>query len=162
MRDVRKDLIIQSLPEDLNKLEQFIEEICDAYNINNTYFGNITVALTEAAQNAFIHGNKGDRKKEVNINFSQSSAGLVFRVADEGKGFDFNGIPDPLMQHSGEVVFPGRGVFLIRTLADSVKFEGTGNVVEIVFKISSINHELSIDRRKKFEAYSKSVKTVTN
>lgn len=158
MREARKELIIRSLPEDLFALESFIEEVCDTYHINNTYFGNITVALTEAAQNAFVHGNSRDTKKEIHISFSTSSAGLSFTVKDQGRGFNYKNIPDPHDEPSEEVVFPGRGIFLIKSLADYVEFKGEGNEIEIVFKISSINRETSIDRIRKMKQYASAIK----
>ena len=143
----RKEITIRSLPEDLNHLEKFIEEICTRHNINNTYFGNITVALSEAVQNAFIHGNREDSAREIRVSFRQADSGLSFTVKDQGEGFRFNEVPDPTANGNEEVVFPGRGIFLIKTLADQVTYKGVGNEVEILFKISSINFETLVDRK---------------
>ena len=33
-------LIIPSLLDQMYQVEKFVEEICDEFNINNTYFGN--------------------------------------------------------------------------------------------------------------------------
>jgi hypothetical protein len=59
-----------------------------------------------------------------------------------------------------EKVFPGRGIFLIKTLSDDVKFVEPGNEIEIGFKISSINYETAVDRIKKLKDYSESAKKV--
>ncbi|MBN1339346.1 MAG: ATP-binding protein [Bacteroidales bacterium] len=158
MREERKEIIIRSLPEDLFSLEKFIEEICDTFHINNTYFGNITVALTEAVQNAFIHGNGSDKGKNIHISFNHSAAGLCFTIKDQGKGFNFGNIPDPFDDSQEEVVFPGRGIFLIKTLADHMEYKGNGNEMKIIFKISSINRETSLDRIKKMLQYASAIK----
>ncbi|MCD4665927.1 MAG: ATP-binding protein, partial [Bacteroidales bacterium] len=59
-----------------------------------------------------------------------------------------------------EKSFPGRGIFLIKTLADDVNFIGKGNEIEIGFKISSINFETAVDRIEKFKEYSETAQEV--
>ena len=55
-------------------------------------------------------------------------------------------------------MFPGRGIFLIKTLADDVNYVGKGNELGIGFKISSINYETAVDRIKKFKDYTETAK----
>jgi serine/threonine-protein kinase RsbW len=113
--------------------------------------------LTEAFSNALEHGNKNNPEKFITVNYEKSSTGLSFSIKDEGEGFNYNSIPD-LKDDGTEKVFPGRGVFLIKSLADEVKYVGIGNELEIGFKISSINYETAVDRIKKFKDYSNSEK----
>ena len=87
------------------------------------------------------------------IDFQKTSTGLYFKIKDEGEGFNFKNIPDT-KDDGKEKVFPGRGLFLIKTLADDVNFVGSGNELEIGFKISSINYETAVDRIKKMKEYS--------
>jgi len=51
---------------------------------------------------------------------------------------------------SGKV---GKGIFLIRSLADHVSYNSKGNVVEIVFNISSINQETTLNRISQVHQY---------
>jgi serine/threonine-protein kinase RsbW len=157
MRQEQKSLKLKSQPSSLNQLERLIEEVCDDYNLNHNYLGCITVALTEAFSNALEHGNKNNPDKMIDIHFEKSSTGLSFRMKDEGDGFDFKSIPD-VKDDGKEKVFPGRGIFLIKTLADEVNYVGKGNEIEIGFKISSINYETAVDRIKKFKDYNESAK----
>lgn len=147
-------LILPSLPENIHKVEKFVEDICDEFNINNTYFGNILVALTEAVENAMKHGNNNDPAKQVQIVFSSDPEGLSFMIKDEGKGFDLNSIPDPTDLNIDAEEIKGRGIFLIRNLADEVNFTHNGSCVELIFKISSINHELAVERMNLLKKYS--------
>jgi len=153
MRQEQKKLRLRSLPESINQLEGLIEEICDDYNLNHNYLGCITVSLTEAFNNALQHGNKNNPEKFILIDFQKTSTGLYFKIKDEGEGFNFKNIPDT-KDDGKEKVFPGRGLFLIKTLADDVNFVGSGNELEIGFKISSINYETAVDRIKKMKEYS--------
>jgi serine/threonine-protein kinase RsbW len=159
MRQEQKSLRLKSLPQSINQVEKLIEEVCDDFDLNHNYFGCISVALTEAFNNALIHGNKNKPEKFIDINFEQGPNGLMFTVKDEGEGFDYKKIPD-VKDDGKEKVFPGRGLFLIKTLSDDVNFNAKGNEIEIGFKISSINYETAVDRIKKFKDYSESAKKV--
>jgi len=159
MRQEQKTLRLKSVPESINQVEHLIEEICDDFNLNHNYLGCITVALTEAFTNALEHGNKNNSEKIIDVNFQKTSSGLCFNIKDEGEGFDFKKIPD-VKDDGKEKTFPGRGIFLIKTLADDVNYTGSGNEIEIGFKISSINYETAVDRIKKFKDYSEPAKEV--
>ncbi len=159
MKQEQKKLRLKSLPESIHQLEGLIEDVCDDYNLNHNYLGCISVALTEAFNNALQHGNKNNPEKIISIDFEKTSTGLEFRIKDEGDGFDFKSIPD-VKDDGKEKEFPGRGIFLIKTLADDVSFVGKGNEIGIGFKISSINYETAVDRIKKFKDYSESAKKV--
>ena len=159
MRQEQKTLKIKSVPESIHQVEKLIEQICDEYNLNNNYLGCITVALTEAFANALEHGNKKNPEKQITITFEKSSTGVSFRIKDEGEGFDYKSIPDP-KDDGKEKVFPGRGIFLIKTLSDNVNFVDPGNEIEIGFQISSINFETAVDRLKKFKDYSESTQKI--
>ena len=147
-------LIFPSKPENIHQVEKFVEDICDEYNINNTYFGNILVALTEAVENAMVHGNKKNTAKNVEIIFVSKPEGLSFTVKDEGEGFDINQIPDPTDLSVDPEEIKGRGIFLIKSLADEVNFLTKGKGVEILFKTSSINNEIAVDRINQLKSYS--------
>ena len=58
--------------------------------------------------------------------------GLKFIVTDEGSGFDPDSLPDPTAPENIEKV-TGRGIFLMKHLADEVSFSESGNQVELIF-----------------------------
>jgi len=147
-------LVLPSLPENMHQVEKFVEDICDEYNINNTYFGNILVALTEAVENAMFHGNGNNPQKVVKIIFSSKPEGLSFVIKDEGEGFNIEQIPDPTDINVDTHELKGRGIFLIRTLADEIHYSDNGRSLEILFKISSINSETAINRINQLKKYS--------
>ena len=139
-----KELRIPSVNERLTEVEQFIEEICDVYYITNTYYGNILLAITEAVKNAIVHGNRNNPGKFVNIQFNSVPNGLCFTISDEGKGFNYQDIPNPIETENPSTI--GTGIFLTRTLADKVTYNAKGNSVEITFLISSIHYETTLSR----------------
>jgi serine/threonine-protein kinase RsbW len=144
-------ITISSTMDEMPKVIWFVEEICDTYHLNETYYGSILVSMEEAVKNAIIHGNKKDRQKTIFISSEWIRNGLKFRIEDEGDGFNTNAIPDPLDESAnGE---HGTGIFLIKTLSDHVEYNAKGNAVEIVFFISSIEQETTINRINQLKGY---------
>ena len=124
-----------SQPESINIVEKLIEDIKDEHNIHEDAFGNILVAVTEAVNNGIQHGNKYDTSKKVNITYEVDGDSLMFVVQDEGTGFDYYNLPDPTAPENLEKP-TGRGIFLMKHLADQVIFSDNGKTVEMYFKTS--------------------------
>lgn len=118
---------------EISKVEGLVSEIFDRYHINHELYGNVLIALTEATNNAIMHGNCYDAEKKVVINYDFSEPVLNIRVSDEGKGFDFDNLPDPTEPEFIDKPC-GRGVFLIKRLADKVDFEKAGASVSFSFR----------------------------
>ena len=153
MLSEKLQLKLPSLPENIHQVEKFVEDICEEFNINNTYFGNILLVLTEAVENGMKHGNNNDPSKYVQIFFSSNSEGLSFIIKDEGKGFDISHISDLADLKSNLEESNSRGIFLMKSLADEIKFLDAGSKLEIIFKISSINNDIAIDRINQLKKY---------
>ena len=54
-------------------------------------------------------------------------------MRDEGRGFDYHGLPDPC-DPENLTKASGRGVLLIRTFMDDVSFNERGNEITMVIK----------------------------
>ncbi len=152
----KKKLVFKSEIKNLNVVQEFVEEISDQYNVTNTYFGNILVAVTEAAKNAIIHGNKEDTNKEVVISYTYSKGLLRFCLQDEGEGFNYDDIPDPVVSDNSE-----KGLYLIRSLSDDVIFRNSGSTIELSFNIKGIGQKDLANRQSLFEDYAEEKKKDT-
>jgi serine/threonine-protein kinase RsbW len=137
----------------MGKVENFVDEICEAYYITNSYYGNISVAILEAVRNAMIHGNRNNPGKLVLITFTGIPNGLSFTIRDQGSGFDFKNVPNPMDALEGQEGNFGNGIFLIRSLADKVSYNAKGNSIEIIFFISTINQETTLNRIAQLHKY---------
>lgn len=127
-------LQLPSRQESINKLELLIEELADKYHIADDTFANMMTCLNEAAINAIIHGNKLNPDKKVIVNAEVEGRRMIWTITDEGEGFNQNDIPDPTAPENLERL-SGRGVFIIKQLADQCIFNAKGNEVELHFKI---------------------------
>ena len=107
-------------------------DVCDVFNVNEDNYGNILIAVTEAVNNAIYHGNQGNPKKRIKIGFESGEKNIKFSVTDEGKGFDYANLPDPTDPLNLDKPH-GRGVFLMKNLADKVEFNNNGQEVLLTF-----------------------------
>ncbi|WP_224982673.1 ATP-binding protein [Geomonas agri] len=80
---------------------------------------HLNLVLTEAMVNAIKHAGPKEPEKLVRIVITLHHDDLTIRVYDDGQGFDINTIPAPNFE---ELEDRGRGIFLIRTLMDSVAY----------------------------------------
>lgn len=123
------------LPSDfasLVEVENLIDKVCSDLGVQEDAYGNVLIAVTEAVNNAIQHGNEENSNLFVDVAVGDKETEFCFRIKDEGIGFDFNSLQDPtspenLLKESG------RGIFLMRNLADDVEFDGVGNSVNIYF-----------------------------
>jgi serine/threonine-protein kinase RsbW len=82
-----------------------------------------------------VHGNGQSSEKKVYINMEViEEKRLIFTISDEGDGFDFNNLPDPTAPENLDNL-TGRGIFIIKKLADQCIFNSKGNELELHFKI---------------------------
>lgn len=90
-------------------------------------------ALAEALTNAMTYGNRLDPAKEVEVHVHVGLDQVRVEVIDTGDGFDPDHLPDPTTpENIGRE--DGRGLFVIRRLADEVTFNAKGNRLCIVFR----------------------------
>jgi len=129
-------ITITSTPNNIALVEAYVEDIRTKYNIADDAYGNILISLTEAANNAIIHGNGSDPSKTVTISAALDPRGksITFTITDQGKGFDHSNLPDPTAPENIDRTC-GRGVFLMMQLADMVVFSNHGSTVEMQFRI---------------------------
>lgn len=94
---------------------------------------NLRVVLAEALTNAIVFGNGMDPAKRVHIRVDVDGNRLAIHVRDEGNGFDPTTIPSPTDPDRIERA-DGRGLFLIRQLADEVHFNERGNAICMIMR----------------------------
>ena len=127
-------LQLPSKPESITLLENLIEQIADKHHVSEDTFANMMTCLNEIAINAIVHGNKLDESKKVIVNAEVDAKRVIWTVTDEGEGFDYDHLPDPTAAENLENL-TGRGVFIVKQLADQCIFNTKGNEVELHFKI---------------------------
>ncbi len=112
--------LIKALVDELEKLDWPEKEL----------FG-IHMSLEEAIMNAIKHGNCLCGDKCVVIDARVSHQKFYIKVRDEGQGFDPDAVPDPTLDEN--LTKPsGRGVMLMRIYMTVVRYNKSGNQVELL------------------------------
>lgn len=126
---------IPSLLENIRIVESFIDNAKDKYDLDDDIYGNIMIAVIESVNNAIMHGNKADKDKNVDLSLLFDEEQVRFIIKDEGNGFNINDLPDPTSPDNVEKT-GGRGIFLMKHLADEVSFENNGQSVQLTFYLN--------------------------
>jgi serine/threonine-protein kinase RsbW len=123
-------LTLRSLPRNVAKVEAFLEKMNHTLQLDEIQIHKLMVSLTEAVNNAIVHGNKSNPDKSVTLRCEILPGWLLTRIHDQGKGFRIDKIASPLKKEN-LLRESGRGIFLMRTLMDKVEFEMDGSGLEV-------------------------------
>ena len=129
---IEDQMLLATETNSIRKVEHYVDDLCAKLNVNTDHYGNILIALTEAVNNAMNHGNKMDPMKKVKLTCESSDTCIDFKIEDEGDGFDYDSLPDPTEPENIDKP-NGRGVFLMKHLADEVSFHNDGRIIELRF-----------------------------
>jgi serine/threonine-protein kinase RsbW len=123
-------VVLESRVENVDRAETAAEEFAAAAGFDEPERHRIAMAVREITVNAITHGNRCEAGKKVTIDFSVSPQELVIQIRDQGKGFDANGLPDPLAPDN-LLRQSGRGIFLARAFMDDVQLLSNTNGTEV-------------------------------
>jgi serine/threonine-protein kinase RsbW len=130
-------LIIPSSQRYLKKVVAFIEGLAQEMTFDEDAAADIAISVSEAVNNAILHGNKADEKKKVTILAKQGARQLTIWVRDEGASFCLEDVCNPL-DPKNLTRCNGRGIFILRALMDEVTFHctpGGGTEVKMIKRL---------------------------
>lgn len=133
-----KKLVLSSKFEEMNKLEPFVDELEKWAGFNEQDSSRIMLTLSEAVNNAIMHGNQSNPEKKVFIQTTLDGDQQILKISveDEGEGFNPEEIPDPLKDEN-LLNEGGRGIYLIKQYADDIQFSKSGSKVTITFHLEN-------------------------
>jgi serine/threonine-protein kinase RsbW len=115
------DLVLDSTLASVDRGETVAMEAASKMGFDADTQQDIGIAVRESMVNAVAHGNRYSAKKKVRYRLWIGPGGLVIEIEDQGKGFNPDGVPDPLegdnmLRHSG------RGLLMIRAYMDELTY----------------------------------------
>ncbi len=134
------ELKIDSKVEEIRRVEQFIKDIGEVHQFPETFLYNVMLVVTEATNNAVIHGNEQDETKSAYLKCTVQKHSakelLMIEVTDQGSGFNMELLPNPLAEEN--LLKPsGRGVFLMKQFANvDYNFSESGTTVRMTLTIN--------------------------
>ncbi len=121
-----------STPDAAVEASAFVLEAADAFGLSEDLAQQLLLVVGEAVANAAHHGNRLDPSRQVVVECASDGNEVRLCVEDEGEGLsderlDHAALPDDLMQTRG------RGLFIMKTLADRVWTEEGGRRLCMAF-----------------------------
>ncbi len=122
--------------EFLDKLDAMVSETC-GQDLPEEEREELRYALSEICRNAWEWGNRKDERRTIRVSYCRFDDQLVFKIEDEGEGFDPQAIPDPtrdLRSFLADRAASGKraggfGLHMVKKIMDQVVFNDKGNVV---------------------------------
>lgn len=132
--NLEETLVLDSNIDSVNQIEKLIDSQSQMLGIDDDIYGKYMLSVVECVNNAIVHGNKLSADKKVTVRYHIDNEKIEVEVQDEGEGFDPDSLPDPTAIENIEKDC-GRGIFLMRHLADEVEFSDNGRHVRLTFNL---------------------------
>ncbi len=129
-------LEIDSDPNNLITVEEFVNYFGMDLGIDEDKMSGLMLSVTEATTNAIIHANKCDITKKVELDVFVNDGYITIKVKDEGKGFDPTKVPDPT-EPENLLKDSGRGLYLMRIYMDDLKYNMTPTGTETILTLKT-------------------------
>jgi serine/threonine-protein kinase RsbW len=131
--------MMDSTLDSVDSAEELALGFAERAGVDEDDLMKIGMAVRESMVNAVVHGNRYNANKKVRFAVASDAERFTVRVADEGEGFDFASLPDPLAPEN-LMKTSGRGIFLIRSLMDDFqvrRLDSGGTEVTLVKNLVS-------------------------
>jgi serine/threonine-protein kinase RsbW len=108
---------LESTLDSVDSAEEIAVGVAQRAGLGDEDLMKIGLAVRESMVNAVMHGNRYNTDKKVRFVAASNPEQFVVVIADEGEGFTFEALPDPLAPEN-IMRTSGRGIFLIRSFMD--------------------------------------------
>jgi serine/threonine-protein kinase RsbW len=112
----------------VDNISEKLESIIKTLNLKKQCF-EIKLIIVEAVNNAFIHGNNGDKNKPISVQWELKENLLIIAVTDRGTGVDDSKKHKEINQDN-ILEECGRGLYIISCYTDEMKFEGSSIIMK--------------------------------
>lgn len=111
---------MESTLESVDSAESAVLKAAKEIGFDEDDLHKIGMAVRESMVNAVVHGNRYSARKKVHLSISKARDRLSVVVGDEGEGFDYGAVPDPLSEEN-LLRQSGRGLLLMQAFVDELE-----------------------------------------
>ncbi|HXF27492.1 MAG TPA: ATP-binding protein [Bryobacteraceae bacterium] len=111
---------LESTLESVDSAESAVLKAAKEIGFDEDDLHKIGMAVRESMVNAVVHGNRYSARKKVHLSISKARDRLSVVVGDEGEGFDYGAVPDPLSEEN-LLRQSGRGLLLMQAFVDELE-----------------------------------------
>jgi serine/threonine-protein kinase RsbW len=123
-----------AVPESVAEAVHAVEAAMREDGLSDDLVDRVTLAVGEAAGNAVEHGCEQDPGRMFDVTWERGEGGYWLRIEDDGIGLD-PALLDAAALPDDPLSTRGRGLFLMRELADEVRLEAGGRRVAMRFDV---------------------------
>lgn len=136
-----RHLTIKNEVDELTKLPEFIETVCEEAGVDMALIASLNLAIEEAATNVVLYAYEGG-EGPIDIEAVYEPSLLKFIITDKGVAFDPTQKEDADITLSAEErPIGGLGIFLVRQIMDTVHYERVDgkNILTLTKHLASDN-----------------------
>jgi len=141
-------LEVELVPSEIRKIEHFVDDICDQLFINDTYYGNILMSITELfstlcekSPGEILNITYNTDYKKVTISAQPIDSEIIKVIESD---IDLDNISDGQFN---------KNIFLIKSLVD--QYEIKEDALILNFDISALHNEIYKKRAEQLQGYLK-------
>lgn len=117
------ELVMRNDTADILLMAEFIDGVCDKYQLPMDIGFSLNLALEEAVANVMKYAYPEGEVHDIVLSVKLTDNRLMFKLIDTGKPFDPTIVPDADVNLSAEErQIGGLGIFLVRQIMDSVEY----------------------------------------
>ncbi len=140
--------------EYVERFQRFVQQLYES-TLNREDVEDVRVAIDEIGQNAVEWGNREDTNKTIRLSYCLFNDRVVFKIEDEGEGFDVSKLKDPSrdpLAHIMERMADGKrmggyGIFMSKSIMDDIQYSERGNIVVMTKLFSSAKKDSAGDEK---------------
>ena len=126
-------IVIPSKSVFVAAVDDFVYEMFGKAGITRSQIADFAISISEMVNNAITHGNSSRPEKTVTVKIDIEQETARISIKDQGTGFDPDSVPNPV-EKNNLLKQVGRGIFIVRSLMDSVDFYYTGSGTEVILR----------------------------
>lgn len=132
---VEKELTIANNLNELNRLAEFVESLCEELSLSAETTMNINLALEEAIVNIINYAYPSKEQHDILLKVTSNERQLIFLLTDNGVVFDPTLVPDADTTSSiEERPIGGLGIFLIRSIMNEISYQRLDGQNRLIMK----------------------------
>jgi len=152
---LNRELRLKADINELNKLEDFIEQICDDFHVYDSYFGNIVASNNLALEICSACNN--EKNFYFDIYFKKKPTGMFFTLKVYDCFLDFAKQYEIVKEKSTDAPDAFNGywhrMMMLRMLSDEIIIDPAEETFTMVFHVTGINEALTNQRIELLQKY---------
>ena len=121
---MRKEIRIKNKITELEKISQFVEEICEELGLSMEMQMNLNLVMEEMVTNVIFYAYPQDEEADIELLAMSDGKEVTSVLSDQGKEFDPTAKDDnDLSVNPAERDLGGMGIFIVKNIMNKVTYQ---------------------------------------